>query len=425
MSLNFGIVPVHPGTLLGEDEVEAITGDYLRALEELGGVRWAADALANDTAQLLILVATGGSERAILDLRAERQRTSPDEPVLMVAHPGNNSLPASLEVLARLQQDNVKGRIFYLSGPADEAGLREIAEAVHDADVRRLLRRSRIGLVGDPSDWLVASMPDATTIKNSWGPTVVPVDMNEVEEHLESVSDHDLDPHIEGLVGDAASVVEPSAAELNDVARIYLALKSVISTHELDALTVRCFDFVQRQRTTGCFALAQLSDEGVIAGCEGDLVSTLGLMWARELLGVTPWMANPAQLDPADNTFWLAHCTVPRTLVEGYRLRSHFESGLGVGIQGTLASGPVTLLRIGGRKMDRLWLAEGEIVASGTAENLCRTQAEIRLTRGGHVTDLLRAPLGNHLVLVFGHHLERLQRWCEHVANDVVISGTL
>ena len=122
-------------------------------------------------------------------------------------------------------------------------------------------------------------------------------------------------------------------------------------------------------------------------------------------------MANPAQIDSKSNTLWLAHCTVPRKLVEDYRLRSHFESGLGVGIQGTLPKGPVTLLRIGGRGMDRLWLAEGEILRSGDAENLCRTQVEIRLTNGGTVTDLLRTPLGNHIVLVLGHHLDRLQRW--------------
>jgi L-fucose isomerase-like protein len=132
-------------------------------------------------------------------------------------------------------------------------------------------------------------------------------------------------------------------------------------------------------------------------------------------------MANPAQLDPVRNALWLAHCTVPRTLVESYRLRSHFESGLGVGIQGTLAAGPITLLRIGGKKMDRLWLAEGEILRSGAAENLCRTQVEIQLTHGGTATDLLRAPLGNHLVLVFGHHLDRLRSWCEGSTNDFLM----
>ena len=422
MSHRFGIVPMHPGTLLGEGEFEAITGDYMRALEAMGGGRWPADALPDDAAQLFILVATGGTEQVILEVRAARQRTSPDEPLFLIAHPGNNSLPSSLEVLARLQQDGAQGRIFYLDGPEDAAGLGEISDALSDISVRRALQRARIGLVGAPSDWLVASSPDASTIRATWGPTVVPIEMEEVVTRLEAVSDTDIQPHVNGFIEGAAEVREPTPADLGEVARLYVALKGLVADHELEALTVRCFDFVQHQQTTGCFGLAQLTDEGIIAGCEGDLVSTVGLMWAHELLELTPWMANPAQLDPARNTLWLAHCTVPRSLVESYRLRSHFESGLGVGIQGALPTGPVTLLRIGGKKMDRLWLAEGDILRAGEAENLCRTQVEIKLTRGGTVTDLLRAPLGNHLVLVFGHHLDRFQRWCNGVATHIAMA---
>ena len=410
---HFGFIPIKPSFLLGEEAFNAITGDYVRALEALGGERWAAGAIPADKAQLFLLVATGGTEEVILKVWAERSKTAAGEPVYLIAHPGNNALPAALEVLARLQQDGAQGRIFYLKEPDDAAGLREIDEALHDIAVRRALQRARIGLVGTPSDWLVASIPDVSTIKATWGPTVIPVEMEEVVETLEAVSDADLAPYLDSLIADATDVCEPTSTELVDVARLYLALKQVVADYKLDALTVRCFDFVLHQQTTGCFGLAQLTDEGVIAGCEGDLVSAIGLLWAYKLLGVTPWMANPAQLNPAHNSLWLAHCTVPRTLVESYRLRSHFESGLGVGIQGVLPAGPVTLLRIGGKSLEYLWLAEGELLRSGDADNLCRTQAEVQLTRGGEVTDLLRAPLGNHLVLVPGHHLDRLQSWWE------------
>jgi L-fucose isomerase-like protein len=411
MSRTFGFILIQPGCLLGEGELEAITGAYVRALEDLGGENRIAGALPDNDAPLVLLVATGGTERVILEVWSERQRTVSGEPLFLIAHPGNNSLPSALEVLARLQQDGARGRIFYLKGPGDRKGLGEIANALHDLEVRRAMRRARIGLVGAPSDWLVASSPDAATVRSVWGPTVVPVEMDEVVGRLERVPDADLQQHLEAFVEDAAEVCEPTPSELRDVARVYLALKAITADHRLDALTVRCFDFVRYRRTTGCFGLAQLTDEGVIAGCEGDLVSTVGLLWAHKLVGATPWMANPAQLDPGANTLWLAHCTVPRSLLASYRLRSHFESGLGVGIQGELPEGPITLLRIGGRRMDRLWLAEGEILRTGTAENLCRTQVEVRLTNGGTVLDLLRTPLGNHLVMVFGHHLDRLRSW--------------
>jgi L-fucose isomerase-like protein len=234
---------------------------------------------------------------------------------------------------------------------------------------------------------------------------------------MEQVSEASWRPILKTLKGGASEIREPSDEELRDVVRVHVALRQLADEWDLNAITLRCFDLVLNLKTTGCFGLAELTDEGCMAGCEGDLVSTVGLLWAHELLDETPWMANPAQLDEEGNAMWLAHCTVPRGLVESYRLRSHFESGLGVAIQGTFALGPVTLVRIGGTAMERLWLAEGLIVRAGESESLCRTQAEVELSRG-HVSDLLRTPLGNHLVLVPGHHGDRLRAWWETFIQD-------
>ncbi len=411
MSTRFGVLTVAPGTLIDQEAVRAITGDYLEALKALGGEVWS-EAELGYRAPLFMLVATGGTENAILELQNERQTYVSDEPVFLIAHSGNNSLPASLEVLARLHQDGARGRIFYLKGPEDEQGLRQIVEAAQNLQVRHTLQDARIGLVGEPSDWLVASMPDSTTVRATWGPEVVPVPLDEVSAQFDALSDDELRPTLEALKANATEIREPTEKELKDVVRVHAALRRLVDTYKLDAVTVRCFDLVLNLETTGCFGLAELTDEGFIAGCEGDLVSAVGLLWAYTLLDEIPWMANPAQLDENANAMWLAHCTVPRRRVESYRLRSHFESGLGVGIQGMLPTGPITLLRIGGTEMKRLWLAEGEIVQTGEAENLCRTQARVELTRG-HVSDLLRAPLGNHLILVPGHHAERFQTWWE------------
>ncbi len=409
MSTSFGFTIVAAEMTTDAALVERITGGYVAALEALGGERLSS-ALMDDPRPLFLLVATGGAEKAILEVRSQRSAHALDEPVFLIAHPGNNALPASLEVLARCQQEGAPGRIFYLDGPEDEAGLRQIATAARDLSVRRALRESRIGLIGDPSDWLVASMPNPAIVQEVWGPEVAPIAMEELTTRLAQIPDEALESHLDDLTSEANEIREPSAAELREVVRVSAALRELVDEHDLDALTLRCFDLVLKLQTTGCFGLAALTDEGIIAGCEGDLVSTVGMLWAAKLLDATPWMANPAQVDVAANVMWLAHCTVPRTLVERYRLRSHFESGLGVGIQGMLPAGPVTLLRIGGVEMRHLWLAEGEIVAAGEAENLCRTQAQVQLTRGD-VADLLRAPLGNHLVLVRGHHADRLHRW--------------
>lgn len=408
MATRFGFIPVIP-PFAGAHQDESVVADYTAALSSRGGERRDPMDLAGE-APLFYLVATGGTERVVMELRAARAQTAPHEPVFLIAHPGNNSLPASLEVLARLQQEGERGRVFYLSGPSDSDGLAAIESAAEDLEVRRRLEGARVGLVGDPSDWLVASTPTSEVVREVWGPQVVEVPMSELITRLEEVGVDAATDSVASLVGAATHVVEPSQADAVSAARVYKALSRLVEDHQLDAVTVRCFDLVLECKTAGCFALAELIDTGVIAGCEGDLVSTVGLMWTRLLTGQTPWMANPAMVDESVNALWLAHCTVPRSMVQEYRLRSHFESGLGVGIQGVLPNGPVTLVRIGGARMEQLWLAEGEIVGSGNSEALCRTQALVRLT-DGRVSELLETPLGNHIVLVPGHHADGLHAY--------------
>ena len=136
----------------------------------------------------------------------------------------------------------------------------EITDTVHDLDVRHALQQARVGLVGAPSDWLVASSPDASTIRTVWGPTVVPVEIEEIVKFSETITDADLASHVNALTAGAIEVCEPSTSDIREVVRVYHALKRIVAEHELDALTVRCFDLVLNQRTTGCFGLAQLAD---------------------------------------------------------------------------------------------------------------------------------------------------------------------
>jgi L-fucose isomerase-like protein len=183
-------------------------------------------------------------------------------------------------------------------------------------------------------------------------------------------------------------------------------------------VALRCFDLIEELGTTGCVALSQLSDAGLAVGCEGDVVSAVGELWVRLLLDEPSWIANPSRVHPDDSELVLAHCTVPRSMVESYSLRSHFESGSGVAIQGSFAPGPVTLFRIGGRELEQLWLAEGEVIEVPDEDDLCRTQVRVRLTAGGRVSDLLTRPLGNHLVLARGQHAERLRGWWELIIGS-------
>ena len=260
MTKRFGFTPVVP-PFAGAGQVEDVVARYMAALEAMGGERWDA-AQYGSPDPLCFLVATGGTERVVLDLYTARQEFVPDEPVLLVAHPGNNSLPASLEVLARLHQEGARGRIVFLRAPGDDTGLAELAQALDDVAVLAALRGTRIGLVGDPSDWLVASSPDADVVRDVWGPEVVPIALGELEVAIDAAVDANVQEAMADLGGGAYESLEPSEGEMADVARVYAGLQALVDRYDLDALTLRCFDLVLDRKTTGCFALSALTELG-------------------------------------------------------------------------------------------------------------------------------------------------------------------
>ncbi len=404
----FGFISV--SSSITQTPIGEMIGDLLPSLHSLGGEQFS-DEMINLSIPLFYLIITGGTEEKVLKLQCNRKNVYENFPVILLAHPGNNSLPASLEILARLHQDGEKGKIIYLDDDTNKNWQDELEKIVKHQRVFHQLKQTKIGLIGEPSDWLIASMPDFATVKKVWGPEIIKIELGELKSLMADVSDEQINEEHHYFTSRAAEVKEPTKKEIKSVVKIYAALKLLIKKYELTAVSVRCFDLVTDLKTTGCYALSKLNDEGIVAGCEGDLVSTLGMIWANYLTDQIIWMANPAQLDESNNSIWLAHCTVPTSMVENYKLRSHFESGLGVGIQGELSKGKVTIFRIGGKSLDKIWVSNGEILEAGSSENLCRTQVKIKLHGAAKASDLLTSPLGNHILLMRGSHAKELMEW--------------
>lgn len=359
-----------------------------------------------------LLLVSGGTEQLALEACEGAAGAA-----ILLAHPDGNSLPAALEVLARLHQLGRRARVLLVNDGA-ESGAALVQLARH-LEIRRRLRTARLGRIGTPSDWLIASAPSPESVGATWGPSVVDVPIAEVVEAFAAADRREVAAIRDDLAAGADAVVEPSPADLDAAAAVTVALRSVVRRHRLDACAVRCFDLVTWRRTSGCVALSALLDDGVVAGCEGDVPATLTMLVLQTMTGRPAFVANPQDADRAANTLALAHCTIARSLVARYTLRSHFESGYGVAIQGRLEEGPVTVARIGGTSLAELFAADGEITGNGERPRRCRTQVDVRLAVS--VAELLERPLGNHLVLARGHWAAELHDYHElFVAGSVV-----
>ncbi len=116
--------------------------------------------------------------------------------------------------------------------------------------------------------------------------------------------------------------------------RLYRAIKKVCQEENLEALTLSCFKLIEQIDTTGCLALSLLNDDGIMAGCEGDLQSIFTLLSREVTDGKDGFMANPSMINTRTNELILAHCTIGLKQTERYIIRNHFETEKGIAIPG-------------------------------------------------------------------------------------------
>ena len=379
---------LHDTSLLEQSRMDALQrhfgGRELNVVNYRDGLEVARDAAC--------FIATGGTEELFSRIWKRLPR-----PVTLLSDGYHNSFAAAREIASFLAQRGVEHTLVNLPmedggrcpTPIIATGKSIFSDPYTDERVLKALASSRIGLIGGASSWLISSGIDREAVCKSFGCKFVDIPISEVEaEHNATAL---------SKISDMATTYSREA--LADAERMYRALKAICLRYSLTALTIKCFDLLGTCHTTSCLALARLSDEGIIAGCEGDIPSLWTLLAARALSGQPAFMANPSSSNPDELTVDFAHCTIPLSMCESYSLPSHFESGIGIGVAGILTPGPCKLLKIGGKSLREVYQAEGEIVCNTRIAARCRTQVRFRFPSRTEFDRFMASRLGNHIIL--------------------------
>ena len=330
----------------------------------------------------LIYVRTGGTE-GIFKNELPRMLRQSKQPFYLLTSGKSNSLAASMEILSYLRQNEyIKSRI---------TTLQQVGRVMRD------LNGCRLGVIGEPSDWLIASAAKYRTIEDKLGIEIVHIDMDELLMLIERVpADIESD-----LLKKAPS--DSIRQALAGAERIYEALRLIVEGYDLQGFTIRCFDLLTAVQNTGCVALAKFNSQGIVAGCEGDIPAMLSMKIAQAVTGKSGFQANPARINPETGELLFAHCTIPLDMVDSFELDTHFESGIGVGIRGFMKPGPVTIFKASG-DLSRHFAEEGVLIENQGKPDLCRTQQVIKLADKEAARYFLTNPIGNHHIIMQGHH---------------------
>ena len=396
---------------------EFVRNEYAELLQRLENECWAEINIIGDesvethghaslqTLPDAFMIATGGVEnlfKRIWSAIDVEMMCAPVRPktVTMIADGRNNSLAAALEILTWLGNNGMEGWILH--GTNDE-----IVSAVVETVCTPSLQ-GRIGVFGQPSDWLIASGVDRDYLLQRYGIETIDIDLQRLIDDIKTVPQTEAVKVAQDMVKRAKAVKEPSCTDMVEAAKAYLAIKHICQEERLDALTIRCFDIVKACGTTSCLALALLNDEGIVAGCEGDMQTLLSMFLAKRLCGEAAFMANPSQL--TNKTSMLAHCTIPLMMCDEMVVRSHFESSIGVAIQGLLPLDDYTLFKWGGSKLDRYFVAEAQAIEMPYSNHFCRTQITLDVNLKPY---LLQHSIGNHHVIIRGRHAEAIRQFMQ------------
>jgi L-fucose isomerase-like protein len=348
----------------------------------------------------VVFIKTGGTEHKFKALFPALKASG--KPITLLSSGTDNSLPAALEIKYWLALQGMKN-VLLLHGPVDS--IREkLTRRCECIRIQQSLKQSKAGVLGKPSDWLIASQVDYGKVKEKWGIQLLDIPLEEVVSNVHQVSPSEVKQarrHFPAPGG----VCGPSEKDVEGAIKIYLAVRKIQKDYGLTALTVRCFDLLESLNNTGCLALAKLNDEGIPAGCEGDIPALVTMIINQLLTGQPGFMVNPSVI--AGDSILFAHCTVPMTLVESFALKTHFESGRGVAIAGTFSPSPVTITKIMGIDLQQYFALQGRIVAHTPSHRLCRTQVKVIPDQPPGY--FLENALGNHHIMGKGHYGARFE----------------
>ena len=330
----------------------------------------------------LILIQSGGSEGLFLENFVKLK-----EPYYLLTYGHNNSLAASLEILSYIKDNNLSGEVLhgttsYLSNRINEL----------------LSKKDRLGVIGKPSDWLIASNVNYNLASKLHNIKLIDIEIDKVIEYYNDLNlDFDYDKD-----------------ELNKAFKLHQAILKIKDEYKLDGLTIRCFSLLDKLSTTACLSLAILNKDKIIGTCEGDVPTMITMHILNKITGQTGFQANPSRIDVKSNKMVLAHCTLPLDMTKEYKLDTHFESGIGVALRGKLKEDVITIFKLS-RNLKDYYVSSGKILRNLSEDNLCRTQIEIEVDKD--IEYFLTRPYGNHHVIIYGDYQKEIKEYMDNLVK--------
>ena len=199
------------------------------------------------------------------------------------------------------------------------------------------------------------------------------VEYDEIKAIALSIPEKEAEAKASDMLSCACGILDMAKPVLTTSARFYLAYKKFIADNGYDALAISCWPkFMDDFKYSVCSVIGQLNDEGTVAGCEGDVLSTISMLALSYMTDDVTMLMDLTKFDESDESVLMWHCgPAASRFGKKYTLGCNFSGtdhikgqppvGLGVARDLVFDPMPATAFRITG-ECDKYFLLTGEFM---------------------------------------------------------------
>jgi len=180
--------------------------------------------------------------------------------------------------------------------PSDPLAQERAAVFCRAAHAIKRLKRTRIALIGYAAMGMYPGTFDHALLRRYVGPEVEQIDTYTLVRAAEAATEETVHAAAEELRAKAEVRVEPE--RLLRAARLAAGLRTILREGAFDAVNVKCqYELSQQYGMTPCVPLSLVAEDGVVAGCEGDLLTTVTQCLLQYLTGEVAYYGDILDLN--------------------------------------------------------------------------------------------------------------------------------
>lgn len=312
------------------------------------------------------------------------------------------------------------GRPFdHAYGDPNDKTMQRIGRFIRAGSVMAGLREANMLVVGAAPKGYYPSEFDPLYLRSIWGLNVLRVPLNEVFARASAVSPDEVMKIRRDLECRLPNIGEIAPDAVDKSIRAYLALSGLLCETNSIACAIECWpDFMAKFGGAVCFAVGKLTEDGFPTACEADVYGALTMLLQQRLVGSPPYLGDLVHVNDANGSLVFWHCGAGAPClaspVEGMRAGVHPNRKVGLTLEFSLRSGPVTIARLG-KSPDgnyRMFIAQGEAIESPLWFQGTSMEVRLEISPETALDSLIGQGFEHHYSIVYGDVAEELGSMC-------------